>query len=144
MTDLFGNVYEDLFKTIKSLHMAPYGIEKYNTTLTDEEKQKHAVLAHLQVILLLKRFESSVMAVTISIENKISLFEYFGSVLKRNRIVSPKQLNKIMMKWNAQSMEGEGDDDELRDKFFMDEIRNLPVQDAGKYDVGVDEEGCRV
>ena len=135
MTDLFGNVYEDLFKTIKSLHMAPYGIEKYNTTLTDEEKQKHAVLAHLQVILLLKRFESSVVAVTISIENKIALFEYFGSVLKRNRIVSPKQLNRIMMKWNAQSMEGEGDDDELRDRFFMDEIRNLPVQDAGKYDV---------
>ena len=135
MTDLFGNVYKDLFKTIKSLNMTPYGIERYNNSLTEEERKKHAVLAHLQVILLLKRFESSVRAVMISIENKIALFEYFGSVLKENRIVSPKLLNKIMLKWNTQNMEGDGDDDELRDEFFIDEIRKLPVQDAGKYDV---------
>ena len=135
MTDLFGNVYEDLFNTIRSLNMVPYGIDRYNDSLTDEERQKHAVLAHLQVILLLKRFESSVKAVMISIENKIALFEYFDSVLKTNRIVSPKQLNKIMLKWNTQNMEGDGDDDELRDEFFMNEIRDIPVLSAGRYDV---------
>ena len=87
------------------------------------------------MILLLKRFESSVRAVMISIENKIALFEYFDSVLKTNRIVSPKQLNKIMLKWNTQNMEGDGDDDELRDEFFMNEIRDIPVLSAGRYDV---------
>ena len=135
MTDLFGNIYQDLLDTINSLAMAPYGIERYNTTLTDEERRRHAVLAHLQVILLLKRFESSVKAIIVSIENKITLFEYFGSILRQNRIVSPRQLNRIMLKWNAQSMEGDGDEPELRDEFFMDEIRKLPVQDAANYDV---------
>lgn len=131
MTDLFGNVYRDLLDTIYKLKMAPYGIEGYNLTLTDEEKRKHKVLAHLQVILLLKRFESSVKAVTVSINNKITLFEYFGSVLKQGRIAYPKQLNKIMLKWNAQNMEG----DEAKDEFFMKEIKNLPVQDASDYDI---------
>ena len=134
MTDLFGNVYRDLLDTINSLHMVPYGIERYNTTLTDEERQKHAVLAHLQVILLLKRFESSVNAVMISIENKITLFEYFGNILKENRIVSPRHLNKIMLRWNAQDMDESDDDHKRRDAFFMNEIRNLPTDSVAGYD----------
>ena len=132
MTDRFGNIYRDLLETINSLHMAPYGIERYNRTLTEEEKRKHAVLAHLQVILLLKRFESSVNAVTISIKNKIKLFEYFGNLLKQDKIVPPKQLNRIMARWNAQGTEG--DTEESREEFFMNEIRELPVQDTADYD----------
>ena len=136
ITELFGNVYEDLFDTIKSLHMVPYGIEKYNTTLTPEERQKARVLAHLQVILLLKRFESSVKAVGISIDKKIALFEYFEKILAENKIVSPKQLNKIMLRWNARDMDGDDvDGEEDRDRFFMEAIKRLNVQDAGGYDV---------
>ncbi len=131
MTDIFGNIYQDLLDTISSLHMTPYGIEQYNTTLTDEEKRRHTVLAKLQVILLLKRFESSINAVIISIDRKIKLFEYFGKMLEKNRIVSPKQLNKIMLKWNAQNMEG----DEDQDEFFMEEIKKLPIQSTAAYDI---------
>lgn len=135
MTDLFGNVYQDLLDTIQSLHMVPYGIERYNRTVTDEERQRHRVLAHLQVILLLKRFESSVKAIIISIDNKIRLFEYFGDILQKNQIVSPRQLNRIMLKWNAQNMEGDGDEEESRDEFFMSEITKLPLRDGADYDI---------
>ena len=137
LTDLFGNVYQDLLDTINSLHMTPYGIERYNTGLTDEEKKRHAVLAHLQVILLLKRFESSANAVTVSIRNKISLFEYFGRLLGENRIVSPKDLNRLMLRWNLREINGDSDESEPDDGQFMDEIRGLPLRDAGKYDVGL-------
>lgn len=133
MTDLFGNIYVELLKTIKSLHMVPYGIERYNTTLTDEERKKHGVLADLQVILLLKRFESSIKAIIVSIENKITLFKYFDKILKNNKIVSPIQLNKIMLKWNAYNTEE--DDDELQDQFFMEQIYKLPLQDVAGYDI---------
>ena len=135
LTDLFGNVYQDLLNTINSLHMTPYGIERYNRNLTDEEKRRHAVLAHLQVILLLKRFESSANAVTISIRNKIALFEYFGRLLGENRIVSPKDLNRLMLRWNAREMDGDSDESEPDDEQFMDEIRGLPLKGAGEYDV---------
>ena len=134
MTNLFGNIYRDLLETIQSLRMAPYGIDRYNTTLTAEERRKHANLAHLQVILLLKRFESSVKAAMVSIENKITLFEYFGGVLEKGRIVSPRQLSRIMLRWNAQGMEWDSDDDQ-QGEFFMNEIRELPLQDAAGYDV---------
>lgn len=133
MTDIFGNIYRDLLDTIKSLHMVPYGIERYNHTLTDEEKRKHEVLAHLQVILLLKRFESSVNAIITSLENKITLFEHFGSILDKDKIVSPKQLHKIMLRWNTHEMEGDGEYDE-QDQFFMNEINNLTLQDTANYD----------
>ena len=134
MTDIFGNVYSDLLDTINSLHMVPYGVEQYNMDLTDEERQKHKVLAHLQVILLLKRFESSVNAIMISLKNKIALFEYFGGLLKEGCIVSPRYLNKIMIKWNAHDMEGDDENGE-RDEFFINEVRNLPVQDTAGYNV---------
>ena len=135
MTDLFGNIYQDLLDTINSLHMTPYGIERYNRNLTDEERKKHAVLAHLQVILLLKRFESSANAVTISIKNKIALFEYFGRLLGDGRIVSPKDLNHLMLRWNTREMEGDSDESEPDDEQFMGDIRGLPLKDTDEYDV---------
>ena len=135
MTDLFGNVYQDLLDTIQSLHMVPYGIERYNNTVTDEERQKHKVLAHLQVILLLKRFESSVMAIIISRENKIRLFEYFGNILKKNQIVSPKHLNKIMQKWDTQNQSMDGNEEESLDEFLMGEVEKFPLRDGSDYDI---------
>lgn len=135
MTDIFGDIYKVLHDTIDSLHMVPYGIDKYNLTLTDEERKKHKVLAHLQTILLLKRFESSVKAISVSIDNKITLFKYFADLLKKGKIVSPRHLNKIMLRWNALDMDGDGDSDETRDEFFMNEIKNLPKRNAADYDL---------
>ena len=134
MTDLFGDIYSDMSDTVKSLKMTPYGIEKYNKSLTDEERRKHAILASLQVVLLLKRFESSMAAAMISIENKIVLFEHFEKVLKQDKLISSKQFGKIMLKWNAQDVTDDVDDTK-RDEFFMNEIRSLPLQDAAGYDI---------
>lgn len=134
MADMSSND-KVLHDTIDSLHMVPHGIDKYNITLTDEERKKHKVLAHLQTILLLKRFESSVKAISVSIDNKITLFKYFEDLLKKGKIVSPRHLNKIMLRWNALDMDGDGDSDETQDEFFMNEIKNLPKRNAGDYDI---------
>ena len=132
MTDLFGDIYQDLVDTISSLHMVPYGIERYNKKLTDEEKRKHTVLAHLQVILLLKRFESSVSAVTISIKNKIRLFEYFEKLLMKGHIIPPKDLNRLMERWTITETEEEGI--ESNNEGFIEDIKKLATQDAQQYD----------
>ena len=135
ITELFGDVYDDLLTTINSLSMVPYGIERYNRKSTESDRKKHRVLAHLQVILLLKRFESSAKAVSVSIDNKIALFKYFGTILRRGKIISPRHLGRIMIQWNMQSMDGDSlDDDEARDEFFMREVEKLPIQDAADYD----------
>lgn len=133
MTNEFGNIYQNLLDTVNSLHMTPYGIETYNTALTDEERKKYAVLAHLQIILLLKRFESSIKAIMTSLDTKIRLFEYFGKLLENNCIVSPRELTRLMSRWNETEMSG-NDCGEQEEK-FMEELMKLPKQDAGKYNV---------
>ena len=92
--------------------MAPYGIERYNTSLSEEEKKKHQTLAHLQVILLLKRFESSVVAVSKSIDNKIKLYEYIRKIVNQGEIVHVKDFNKILTKWNTLEMTGDSEDND--------------------------------
>ncbi len=150
LSDLFGNVFEDIVNAVKSLEMAPYGIERYNTSLSEEEKKKHQTLAHLQVILLLKRFESSVVAVSKSIDNKIKLYEYIRKIVNQGEIVHVKDFNKILTKWNTLEMTGDSEDnddeenktkkkkvkkpidEESQTKFFLDEIAKLPHDSLGK------------
>lgn len=136
MTEQYGNIYQNLLDTVESLHMTPYGIDMYDRTLTDEERRRHKVLAHLQVILLLKRFESSISAITASLKNKIRLFEHFGGLLDKGRIVSPRDLNRVMLKWNTREMEGDADESEP-DEEFLKEVMGLPVQNAGNHDTGL-------
>ena len=135
----FGYIYKNLLDTIESLHMAPYGIEQYNTKATEEEKTQHRVLADLQKILLLKRFESSVKAIYVSIDRKMRLFEQFRYHLERNEIISPKELHKIMKKYSVYEIEdgmdgGAVDDYEQR---LSDEISKLPIaRNSQDYDIG--------
>ena len=126
------NVYSELLDTVEKLHMVPYGVETYNKTLSKEEREKHKVLATLQTIIILKRFESSTYAAKISIDNKIRLYEHFEKTLKNNSIVSVKELNKIMAKWKRQT-DGE-DDGNDRDEFFVSAIEKLPTEPAANYD----------
>lgn len=134
VTDLFDDAYDNLLNTIEKLNMVPYGIERYNTTASREEKQKHASLARLQLILLLKRFESSSHAVKTSIDNKIRLYEYFKKILSKGLIIRTRELNKIIAKWNIKEVDSEYDEEE-QDKFIVEEIKKIPTQLATNYDV---------
>ena len=142
LSELFGNIFEKILNTIDSLTMAPYGIEQYNMDIKDKnEKNKHRVLGHLQIILILKRFESSTEAVRISLENKIRMYEYVRRILDAGKILRVKDFNYIMLKWNRIETEDDSDpdvilDDEQED-FFIKELQNIKTETAGKnYDIG--------
>ena len=139
MSDLFGNIFEKILDDISSLTMAPYGIEQYNNSLTNEEKSRHKVLAHLQVLLLLKRFESSIEAVKISLANKINMYKYVRQVLEEGKILRVADFNRILMKWNASDDGSDPDrdiDEEEKRGFFLKELEGIEKQKAGKdYDI---------
>lgn len=139
LSDLFGNIFEKILEDIGKLTMAPYGIERYDTSLSEEEKKKHRIIGHLQVILLLKRFESSVEAVTISLENKINLHKYIKKVLDEGKILRVRDFNKIIVKWNSAELgeDSETDTDEKEKmEFFMKEINEIQKEKIGKnYDL---------
>ena len=137
LSEMFGNVFEKLLEKIESLSMAPYQIEQYNFTVSLEEKRKHQVRAHLQIILLLKRFESSVEAVKKSIGNKIRMYRYVNKILHKGEILRIKDFNKITTKWSdvdsSDDSERNMDDEE---EYFMQELEKIPKDSITKdYDI---------
>ena len=139
LTELYGNIFGRMLADISSLTMAPYGIGQYDRNITDEEQKQHKVRAHFQTILLLKRFESSVAAVRISINNKISLYRHVRNVLNERRILRVRDFSSIMVKWNA--IENNADpnvdmDEDEKAEFFIGEIKNIESEEIGKnYDL---------
>ncbi len=139
LADLFGNIFRKILDDIGQLAMVPYGIERYDTGLSEKEKNKHRAIGHLQVILLLKLFESSVEAVRISLENKVSLYKHIKDVLDQGMILRVRDFNQIIRKWNAVESGEDLDtnlDVEAKIKFFLGEIEGVQKEKIGKnYDI---------
>lgn len=127
LTELYGNIFQKLLDDINRLTMAPYGLKQYDRKAPEEEKAKHKVLAHLQVILLLKRFESSVEAVKTSLDNKIRLYKCIDRVLDQGRMLRVKDFNRIITKWNNKDIDPDGDDDSEEEDHFIREIESLKL-----------------
>ena len=135
LSKYYGNIFEEILDGINSLNMTPYRMEWYDKSLPEDERGKHEIRAHLQVILLLKRFESSAEAVKISIRNKIKLYESVARILQEGKILRAGDFNDIMTKWKAQELD---DDDEQETEFFLKEIAALEAQTIGKnYDIAL-------
>ena len=140
LADLYGNVFQRILDDMHRLTMAPYGLEQYNTQATEEEKAKHRVLAHLQVILLLKRFESSVEAVKASIDNKIRLYEHIYKVAKKGKMARVRDFNRIIAKGNyitnRTDSAGDLDKDFDMDEFLLEQIQKMETEEMGnEYDM---------
>lgn len=137
LAKLYDGIFDRLYKGIDSLTMAPYAPEKYNKGLTEEEKNAHAVLAHLQVVLLLKRFESSTAAVKVSIDNKIRMYEHVERELRRGRMLRVKDFNAALAKWSRREIDGDGAEGGADlEAEFVRIIGGIATDDAGgKYDI---------
>lgn len=137
LSKYYGNIFEEILNDINSLNMTPYRMDWYNHSLPQDERDKHEIRAHLQVILLLKRFESSTEAVKISIKNKIKLYEYVARILRGGKILRAGDFNSIMIKWRAQELDDDADE-EQQTEFFLNEIAAIETEDIGNdYDTGL-------
>jgi len=139
LAELFGNIFQRILDDIGRLTMAPYGIDMYDTSLPEKERLKSKVRGHLQVILLLKRFESSVEAVRISLRNKVSLYRHVQKVLDEGRILRAGDFNRIITKWNSAESGEDPDtdiDEEDKMRFFLREIEGIQKDRiGGSYDI---------
>lgn len=140
LSDLYGNIFDRILKDMDRLTMAPYGIELYNMDATKEEKAKHMVLAHLQVILLLKMFESSTEAAKASLENKVRLYRHISRLAEKGRVLRVRDLNRIIAKGNRianrTDTAGDADGDFDMDEYLLAQIRNMQTEAVAKrYDM---------
>ncbi len=135
LADLFGNIFKKILDDIGQLTMAPYGLGRYDKRLSEEEQEKYRAAGHLQVTLLLKRFESSVEAVRISLENKVNLYRYIKKVIDEGKILRVRDFNKIMTKWSSAESSKDPDldtDEDEKMKFFLDAIAGIQKEEMGK------------
>ena len=132
LAELYGDVFIRVFDGIMSLTMAPYGPKKYDTTLPQEEREAHRVLAHLQVVLLLKRFESSTEAVRISIGNKIRMYEHIERMLMQGRLLRVGDFNAALRRWNNREMDGEADGEEDPEDEFTRMVEDITTDRIGR------------
>ena len=143
LSRIFGNIFQRVLDDMEALTMAPYGIDQYNMDLSQKDRDEHKARARLQTILLLKRFESSIEAVRVSLENKIRLYRYIAKVLDGGRILRVRDFNRIMAKWNASegaddSAHGAEKDGREEAEFFISELEKVEKEHArGRYDLGL-------
>ena len=131
LVGLYGDVFGKVFNGIKKLTMAPYGPLRYDKTLSKEKRDEHKALAHLQVILLLKRFESSTEAVRISIGNKIRMYEYVERMLKQGRLLRVSDFNAVLRRWSGREIDGEADDGEDPEVEFTRMVEDIVTEQTG-------------
>ena len=137
LADLYGNIFQRILDDVGRLTMAPYGLEQYNTEAAEDERARHVVLSRLQVILLLKMFESSVEAVKSSLGNKIRLYEHITTIAEGGRMIRVRDLNRIIAKgnriMNRDDAYGDGDVDSDfdMDEFVLEQIRDMETEEAG-------------
>ena len=128
----FHGIYKEVTETIMELHMTPYGLEYYNMTLSEEERDRRWGTAHLQNILLIKRFESSIEAVRTSLDRMRRLYEVMLGIFNRNKVVVRKDLNKIVTQWNQ--IESSGSEDEGGSTQTDEQMFEYIIQEMGNYE----------
>ena len=141
-TTPFSDIYGEVAETIKSLHMTPYGLRSYDNKLPKEERDKYRGVAYLQNVLLIKRFESSMEAVSISLGRMKRLYDVMFGMLCKNRIVSKKNLSEIMSRWDRLESSGREDGrddgdpgDEQMFNFILKEMEGYDQVSADDYDM---------
>jgi len=140
LSTMYPGLFQNMAEESTRLTMAPYGIEYYNNTLSEAERDRSKVTAHLQKIMLLKRFESSVAAGKISLDNKIIMYKYVLRVLEENKgkILRVPEFNKIMLKWNAVD-DGEnldyGRESDEQEEYFVEQIKEIDLDDGKNHNM---------
>ena len=128
VTDSYRQIYQDIVNVMENVTLVPYRVDYYKKNQSDEEKERIDVIATLQKILLLKRFESSHKAVEISVGNLYRLYEYFGRSMKEGKFITSKALRKILTKYG----------DNISNELFVNAIienTDLVAFDSVQYDV---------
>ncbi|ABK78135.1 superfamily II DNA/RNA helicase, SNF2 family [Cenarchaeum symbiosum A] len=122
--------FKDLAEKTQGLTMAPYSVEYYNNLLSPKEQEAQRNLGGLQKYSLFKRFESSIVAATKSLERRISMYEHFLALVKKDRIVPATEINDVLRA--AKQVKPATEKNQL--EYIKRELDNLSIPlDKNKY-----------
>lgn len=155
----YSGLYQEIATVIENLNLASYNVEHYRKDVYQEssdwsgireillkrgweEKKVHdflmrlgrgTALVHIMKTLYLKRLESSVESLKISIERQMKFQERFLEFLKQGKLLDSASYRRIFV-WN-------GTDEQTEEEQSVDElIQALPTIDPKLYEQGVIEQ----
>ena len=97
---LYGNIYRDIIDAIEHLNFAVYRLDEYGVETGEKEtkaqlKQRNANFVGIMRTILLKRMESSLAALTSTVQSLVDYSNLFLSRLDNGRVLTPKQAYKL-------------------------------------------------
>lgn len=97
---LYGNIYRDILDAIERLTFAVYRLDEYGVETGEREskeqlRQRNANFVGIMRTILLKRMESSVAALTTTVQSLVAYLNLFLSRLEAAKVLTPKQAYRI-------------------------------------------------
>ncbi len=97
---LYGNIYRDVLDAIEHLTFAVYRLDEYGVETGEKEskeqlRQRNANFVGIMRTILLKRMESSVAALTATVQSLVAYLDLFLSRLEAGKVLTPKQAYRL-------------------------------------------------
>ena len=97
---LYGNIYLDIIDAIEHLNFAVYRLDEYGVETGEREtsaqlRQRNTNFLGIMRTILLKRMESSLAALTSTVQSLVDYSNLFLSRLEQGHVLTPKQAYKL-------------------------------------------------
>ncbi len=97
---LYQNVYVDIIDAIENLKFAVYRLDEYGVETGEKEtsaqlRQRNANFVGIMRTILLKRMESSLAALTSTVQSLVDYLNLFLARLDQGRVLTPRQAYKL-------------------------------------------------
>ena len=97
---LYGNVYQDIIEAIEHLSFAVYRLDEYGVDTGEREtsaqlQQRNANFVGIMRTIFLKRMESSLAALTSTVQSLVDYLNLFLARLDEGRVLTPRQAYKL-------------------------------------------------
>lgn len=97
---LYGNIYLDIINAIEHLNFAVYRLDEYGVNTGEREtsaqlRQRNANFVGIMRTILLKRMESSLAALTSTVQSLVDYLTLFLARLEEGYVLTPKQAYKL-------------------------------------------------
>ena len=136
LQNLYGAIYHDVLDAIQDLSFAVYQLEDYGVDTGEREseervRQRSANFVGIMRTILLKRMESSVAALTATVDTLVGYLDQFLARLAEGKVLTPKQAHRLRAVLGGSLPDADTDPEEWdpRTADTLRELREAPADD---------------
>lgn len=150
LQNLYGAIYHEVLDVVQNLNFAVYQLESYGVRTeaedtTERVKQRNANFVGIMKTILLKRMESSVVALQATVSSMVEYLDLFLARLDGGQVITPKQAQRLraVLGGSLPDAEIEASDWDPRAVNALREIRPAPTDPNERARLQVDVEADR-